>query len=834
MGATTPYVSIKLDGEQVDIPQTAELPVAITYEIEAEDDFRQKKAGTALDLTVPATTLNSKKFNTLYNPGSEDFTPGKSLRDKPVDFLLVGAGHELMKGKAFMLGGSKQFGKPKDLDLNAFGDNADWVIPNKELTLQEVLGTTPHTFDKSTMEASWAFDGTDETNDFVYAPTRNREPFGIPNSTDIPDEIFRPINMRPALSLFWMLYRGFKKQGYKISSQFFDSNYFRRMVLPWTWGNFFYITDKLLKEMGFLATGPIADTGHGDGSSQGINGAGPAYSWFAVLEGGYTGSTTDNDVAHYDSGDAKKNFFLDNVTTDIGYVGNALEYSYNAATGEAAWTYLTAYAALGVITVGLEFKLSASLDCSFNSNCSCNLDIFVNGSLTQNIPNLFAASAPTIGTDTDFGTRTFFFEVPNLNPGDVVSIKLNTHLFKSTFGYSFMKIISTGQQIALDPTNIAIQEDVRSYFKLNYIRRQLGSTINWADFDKFKNYKWLDLLRGTIDMFNLQLNTDPTSKTVLIEPTHGYDLGPTLAAPTNPGYYNGNVLDWTQKEDLSKVSRVDIFQDYEREVIMQLQDDQNDGMLKLMQDRHQAQLTCTKYVFPERFKKGSKKIENRFFSGVVHYEHSEWKAITGVAPQLICLIPENIANTSNPESEYTFAPKLAYYKGKPDSPVASTGGWNWDGDTSQGLPEMFAVNYKPGGENDPVLTYNDQRISDGSGSYVQAFGLFKRFYWQRFAIMRHGALYRAAFMLNNTDVINWLHREFKGINGQRYQLIKIDSYKPLLPISTECNMWKWHPITQEDADNTYPSDSVVIDAITLANTPDILYIPLLCLRNDIP
>lgn len=833
MAAHTPYVTLKLDGQALDIPQSEELPVAITYEIEAEDDFRQKKSGTSLDITVPATTENSKKVNTLFNPGAEDFKPNDGF-NKPLDFVLIGAGHELMKGKAFVTSGSKQEGKPKDFEVNAFGDNADWAIPNKETTLQDVLSTSTHIFDKATIEASWLHDGTVENEDFVYAPNRNREPFGEPNSADTPDEIFRPINSRPALFLYWLLYRGFKKAGYKIQSQFFNTDYFRRVVLPWTWGNFFYITDKFLKEMGFLATGNVTVGVHGDGSTVGINlgSGGAAYSWVASNHSG-TGSSTTNDVARYDAGNNTHNFKLDNVTTDIGYVGNALEYSYNPATGEATWTYLPAYGSLGTITVGFEVKLSGSVDCSFNSNGNINIDIFKNGSPFTSFPNVIAASAPTLGTDTAFGTVTKFFEVNNLNPGDTVTMQVSYHAFKSTFGFCFLKILCTGDNIFVHPFSMASPaEDVRSYFKLNYIRRQLGSVIEWQKFDKFKNFKWLDLLRGTIDAFNLQLNTDPTSKTVFLEPTHKYDLGASIGAGANPGYYNGNVVEWTQKEDISKKSNVVIFQDYEREVVMQLQDDANDGILKLMQDRHQTQLTQTKYVFPERFKKGSKKIENRFFSGVVHYEHPEFKAITGIAPQFICLIPENIANTSNPESEYTFAPKLAWYAGLRDRAVV--GGWNWDGDTSQDLPYMFAVNYKPGGEADPVLTYCDQRISDGAGGYVKGFGLFKRFYWQRFAIMRHGKLYKSNFMLNNTDVINWLHREFKGIAGQRYQLIKIDAYKPLLPMSTQCNLWKFYPVTDKDADNTYPSDTAVLTGFPVVNTPDILYVPLLCIPSDIP
>ena len=263
-----------------------------------------------------------------------------------------------------------------------------------------------------------------------------------------------------------------------------------------------------------------------------------------------------------------------------------------------------------------------------------------------------------------------------------------------------------------------------------------------------------------------------------------------------------------------------------------MRQDNNDGLLKLMYDRHQTNLTQAKYVFPERFRKGASEMVNRFFSGVMHYKHTKWKAITGIAPQLIVLVPENISKTSNPESEYTFEPKLAWYAGLRDRAVV--GGWNWDGDTALDLPYAFAVNYKAGGESDPILTYCDQRISDGAGGYVQGYGLMKRFYWQRFAIMREGKLYDASFKLNNSDVMNWLHREFKAISGQRYQLIRIDMYKPLANVPTECTLWKFAPVTSKDADNTFPSDTCVMTSFPIPNSHDIAYVPMLCLITDIP
>lgn len=821
----TPYITVKLDHEELQLPQSEQLPVSLSYAIEDDADFRIKKAGSALDLIIPATAENSDKCSQIYNPAAEDTLPGIGL-SKPLDVILIGSGRELMAGKAFILGGKKRGGKPQSFRLNVFGDNADWVIPLKETTLQECMSEVTHIFNKTTIEDSWTYDGSNEAQSFVYAPARYREAFGIWTGGDAPDMIYRPDNMRAALFAYWILWRGFKLIGYKIQSDFMDSEYFRRMVVPWTWGNFWYVTDKLLKDMGFLATSPLTPVATNPGVT------GTPISWqFKSLSG--TGSSTVDDYARWDASGSEEKFKLDNVTTGIGYIGNPLSYTYNPTTGECTWEYLSAYASLGTLTVGFEVKLTGSIDVSFNSNANVDYEIYHNATLVQTINNVWAASAGALGTDEDSGERVTNFFVTNLNPTDTVTLRVKYHCFKSTLGFCFLKIYISGDGIQPDPTpGGAPTIDTRGYFKLAYIRRQLGSAIDFRNYDRLSNFKFLDFFRGIIDDFNLQLDTDPLTKTIYIEPTHEYSTDGNTAYKPNPGYYNGQVVDWTAKEDLTQDSDLEIFQDYEREVIMRMKDDPNDGILKLLQDRHQSWLTASKFVFPERFKKGSKEIENRFFSGVAHYLHDKWKDITGVSPQLICLIPENISNTSNPESESTFAPKLAYYKGLVDR--NTYGGWNWDGDTTKDLPYMFAVNYRPGGENDPVLTYCDQRIEDGSGGYVQGQGLFKRFFWQRFAIMRHGKKYNSSFLLNNSDVIDTRHREFKIVQQQRYQLIAIEKYQPLLERSTACRLWKWSPISGWEAANTFPSNDSVLTGVPLTGTDDIKYALLLAYITDIP
>ncbi len=89
----------------------------------------------------------------------------------------------------------------------------------------------------------------------------------------------------------------------------------------------------------------------------------------------------------------------------------------------------------------------------------------------------------------------------------------------------------------------------------------------------------------------------------------------------------------------------------------------------------------------------------------MHYDVVQWDTATSEAPQMIIMAPENVSNVSRGEAQNTFLPKSVYYKG-----LNSSYKWVFDNEGTHPYPEMFAVNYKVGGENDPVLSYADESI----------------------------------------------------------------------------------------------------------------------------
>lgn len=761
------YLQLNIEGQEVELNDLDSLPISFNYQLEDSENFQQKKGSESFNITVPATLKNDKIFNTFHNPSVEDLTSGQIFRSHRACSIL-GNGYELLVGKAFLTEATHT-NRPISYRMNCYGGNADWMIDLKEITLFDILSTISFTFDKPTIEASWTFNGMSESLPYVFAPVK----YG-----NWLDDISQNENnvtvssMKPSLSVYWILYKGFKSVGYKINSQFFDTDYFRRLVMPWVWGNFLSSEGTKYEIHKFRArsVNPYSASG---------------------------GMTTPQFLNVQCSNDSTNGMFDNNNTVPNG------DYQWLPGNQyEMQWKYNTPN--YGGLEVTLSIDVSVELRVSDNSNGDVWVHWYKNG-VQITVEQIGHAQAPFIslaGDTTDIGIKTSFF-TQTVNNGDTISCRIRGRRFESKAGHSHMQV--------------GVEQ-----FQVDYFRIPIGGTIQFDAYNGFKKIKFLDLLRGMIDTFNLSVATNPVDKTILIEPCHGSNIAGK--------FFNGDWIDWSDKQDVDKESILELFSDYEREVNFKFKNDPNDGLLKLVQDRNTNLLASGKYVFPDRFKAGKKEFENRFFSPVMHYEADQFKGITNVAPQMVVIVPENISNTSRSEAQNTFAPKLCWYKGD----IAGVGGWKFDGQDKTTLPYMFAVNYKQGGETDPILSYGDEKIGTITGSEVLGIGLLRRFFWQRLAIMRNGQYYTTYLTLNNNDAARYAHREYKIIAGQKWELIQISDYRPLLNQSTKCFLRKWAPISQEDFIFTYPSQDSVLNGNLNTLNYDIKYAQLKCLANDIP
>lgn len=780
--ANTDYVYLEIAGIRADFDPTGQVP-SVNYALEDEDDFETKKAAESLDVELPGTVTNDQIHNSMHDPSVVDNTPGQQFEGfKPCRYIA--GGEEILIGKYLQLSVKKRNLRPQSYKGKIYGLNGDWVIDIKEKTLLDFINPNPHIYNEATIRASWLFDGRNINLDYVYAPARYRLPFGSGGdlgSDGIADDNNCLINdMRPALSIYWILFRGFKSLGYRIVSTFMDLDYYRRSVLPWTWGAFDFVDSSRWEGLKFLA---IQNSDPED----------PPYhdeDWWYNHNASFTGYPDLNmTVDPVERPGAFDNNGLFSYTGPGGSIENLMVWSY-PATGPLV---------LGNVRVGFSITVSFKYFLNSDSGAQAHVFWYKNGVEVSNEP-IFVKEAPALGTRTALDFRELFFEF-DIEPGDYIGCRILVIVDKD-----------------LGAAQVALYAE---QFQLDYVRLDDGSTVDLkGNYPKFKNYKWLDLLRGEIDTFDLSIQTDPVRKEVYIEPTHAYKIDGVVY----PGYFNRKQLDWTMKVDHSADADLELFSDYEREMVFSFIDDPNDGGLKKIQERNQAVIGSSKYLLPARFKTDKKEKTNRFYSPLMHREHDAFKMVTGISPQLPCIVPENIANTSNPESENTYNPKRAYYKGL----VTGVGGWRFNGYDEPTLPFMFAVNYKAGGEDDPVLSYADQEISGQIGE-----GLMKKFFLQRMAIIRYGRRYNEIYLrLENADVANFLHRESIIIDNLEYILTSIVNFNPIKDESTGCRMWLFTPKSQADLDASYPSITS-LQSGDLADSFDVKYWPHLLLTSDI-
>lgn len=760
-------LSIKIDGQPLDINEES-INVNIDYKLEDLINFQQKKGVSAIDIKVPASPKNDAIVNTFHDPRVQDLTPNK-LYENFRKVEVEDDGLELLTGKAILVNATHKE-RPIDYTFDFYGGNSDWNIDLSDVTFFDLLKHLTVHYTKENIVNSWAFNGRNEALPYVFAPVRYgrlMDSMTIGESTAT-DYSMDPTYMRPAISKYWLIYWAFKKAGYKIKSTFLDLDYFRRQVMPWTWGGFLESDGTKFDQHKSLAKGEQVSYSLGRGDE-----------YIGLLD---LQVTNDSVNPAFD---------------------NNNNYSYDTINRAMTWQYKAPH--YGPVIVGFNIHTYINIELGGTPNfCVINIEYFINGVKKGSMPLIRVMGASGY---TNEETRFDDFEV-EMHPDDVLTVVYNAHLSKERIigGVSF------GDKYNL---KLAVDEFSAKYFKI-----PLNGYVGFDDLFCLKNFNFLDFLRGVTDEFNLAFSTDAINKVVTIEPLHDYVIGDNKYS----GFISQNTIDWQSKQDLSQVSEFTRQMDSEREMIFKYMDDPNDGILKVVNDRHKTQLGSAKYLLPERFKVGKSETENRFFSPTMHYEVVSWKEITGVAPQMVCMIPENVSNTSKDEAQNTFNPKSCYYKGL----ISGVGGWVFDKEELTEFPFMFAVNYTQNDALDPVLSYSNENID---GNFRK--GLLQTFYLQRMANLELGLIYNTWVKLKNIDIDNKQFRDQIEMRGINWELIEINNYNPTSDRPTSITLRATAVMYQKNIDNIYPSRQSVINETLASGGFDYPYKKLLALTTDI-
>lgn len=833
----------------------------------------------------------------------------------------------IMKGK-LQLENAIITDKPQGYEVSLISGNGDWIIDMQNVTLWDCLNTTPHTFDVSTIETSWksiGFGGydSDEFHDFVYAPIRYRQPFG--NS----DDTVNIYHLRPSISIYWIIIRAFRLFGYSVNSDFFSSSYFRRLVLPWVWGDFYDINSQLTDGLAFKVVGDINDvfineppptTGFSGvkfwtGSTSGTTSPSPnGSSWWDIsvssglTPGGGTILPTGGEYIFTGNIHADNHFRMNDVIPPNGFDNFGL-FSFDDTTGIMRWDYNPPSSISNFfgtnITANFELSLLLVMTEHVGGNAMTALEIkhyFPTRGLptTTNNYSIMPSGGCIVGA-THYPdasgypiTPTIYkFSVSGIWQGDYLEFRIRALedgggtggavFFISQAGFLNVNPSSLGanpwqwnptterwENINGTETDNIWQREF-SYLKMTGLQLELGNQVHFQWYDAFRNYMFFDMLRGLIEMFDLEIKTNPIDKTVTIEPFSDtkvsiYDqFGTITGIQAIVGFcQTQRILDYSNKLDISQKSYLNLFKNYERQIDFSLKQDGSDGGQNIFSARNKGTYLnnvikpilnntsiengiiasipgASRFMLCNRFSKGNKQKTNSFFSATMHYKHESWKGLdaspSSPAPQLITIFPENINDSSASAVTQIFEPKIAFYRGLSDP--ASWGHWRWVGDPLSPyteptsitfpLPFLFSVSYMFEGELDPVLTYSDQLIN---GNVVN--GLMKKYFLSRLAIMNNGQLYKPYLRLNLNDITNWNHRECIIINGSLYAFLGFENYKPLSDESCVCTLWKFVRPIQSDVDSCYPSNDSILNNPASLVQYDLKYNQLLLFSTDIP
>lgn len=200
---------------------TIEDPVAITYKIDDILDLTKKDTSYSKTVTLPGTPTNNKYFGHLYevNVISGSFNPMKAQ-----DAILRVGDHDIIKGKLQLLEIVKM-DREIQYSCQIVSNFANLITKTKDLTLNNLdFSEWDHVRNKENIMLSWNNLG----NGYVY-------PY-IVNGNEMAKQASQTAiyDLYPAPFLKEIIDKIFLGSGYTYTSKFFNSEYFKRLILPYT------------------------------------------------------------------------------------------------------------------------------------------------------------------------------------------------------------------------------------------------------------------------------------------------------------------------------------------------------------------------------------------------------------------------------------------------------------------------------------------------------------------------------------------------------------------------------------------------------------------------
>ena len=213
------YRRLTIDGTVVDLPQSG-LTYSLVYEVDEEGFVSGAYSKRGIEL--PSTGVNDALFDDWYAAGTLNETTAATL--KP--FVFEDGGVQILSGQASLQSGvlmsDRYRFKGRNYKVELYGTNADWTIRMKDIRIRD-LDFTSIVYDTTAVLFGWAaqYDNGDYSGFTLikWKEWNTAGQVGIDEFT-------------PFLFIRSILEKAFDTIGYTISSQFLNSDVFKRLILP--------------------------------------------------------------------------------------------------------------------------------------------------------------------------------------------------------------------------------------------------------------------------------------------------------------------------------------------------------------------------------------------------------------------------------------------------------------------------------------------------------------------------------------------------------------------------------------------------------------------------
>ena len=215
---------ININGYEIDYGKPTDLRLAFNYSIADINKIGDKatQGSNSYNITLPATAGNKQVFGYTEDVNVTNGFDHTKEYDCFVDF----DGSRVIEGKARVKQATNKLGTDT-YTVTIYGDNATWIPLFRDASLTDLdFSDQTHTYNQSTINNS---ENLVDSRHYVY-PLINYGHFPLQEGS----KAVQITDRYPAIRIREMLVRMFSAQGYKLQSDFIDSDFFKRLFLPFS------------------------------------------------------------------------------------------------------------------------------------------------------------------------------------------------------------------------------------------------------------------------------------------------------------------------------------------------------------------------------------------------------------------------------------------------------------------------------------------------------------------------------------------------------------------------------------------------------------------------